>query len=124
MAALVPPPRLNLVRYHGVLAPNAADRVRIVPGPKEEACEAAPGPDAELTPAQRSHRVAWAALLRRVFRVDVTQCPACGGHMKIIAALTDSRSIQAYLEGVGLPSRAPPIAPAPPHPQHELDYAA
>ena len=25
-AALVPPPRLNLVRYHGVLAPNAADR--------------------------------------------------------------------------------------------------
>ena len=25
LAALVPPPRLNLVRYHGVLAPNAAD---------------------------------------------------------------------------------------------------
>ena len=44
--------------------------------------------------------------------------------MKIIAALTDSRSIQAYLEGAGLPSRAPPIAPARPHPQHELDYAA
>ena len=29
LAALVPPPRLNLVRYHGVLAPNAADRDRI-----------------------------------------------------------------------------------------------
>jgi hypothetical protein len=26
LAALVPPPRLNLIRYHGVLAPNARDR--------------------------------------------------------------------------------------------------
>jgi len=33
LAALVPPPRLNLVRYHGVLAPNAASREHIVPGP-------------------------------------------------------------------------------------------
>ena len=33
LAALVPPPRLNLVRYHGVLAPNAVDRAQIVPGP-------------------------------------------------------------------------------------------
>jgi len=39
LAALVPPPRLNLVRYHGVLAPNAVDRAQIVPGPKEEVKE-------------------------------------------------------------------------------------
>ena len=44
--------------------------------------------------------------------------------MKIIAALTEPRSIQRYLEGVGLPSRAPPIALACPDPQHEFDYAA
>ena len=121
LAALVPPPRLNLVRYHGVLAPNAADRTQIVPGPQEQTCEADHGPESELTPAQRRHRVAWADLLRRVFRIDVTQCPACGGRMRIVAALTEPRSIQRYLEGVGLPSRAPPIAPARPHPQHEFD---
>ena len=121
----MPPRRLNLVRYHGILAPNAADRARIVPGPQREACEANPCcPQSELTPAQRRHRVAWADLLRRVFRIDVTECPACGGRMKIIAALTEPRSIQRYLEGVGLPSRAPPIAPACPDPQHEFDYAA
>ncbi|HIG18041.1 MAG TPA: IS91 family transposase, partial [Candidatus Handelsmanbacteria bacterium] len=34
LTALVPPPRPNLVRYHGVLAPNANDRAHIVPGPK------------------------------------------------------------------------------------------
>ena len=30
LAALVPPPRLNLIRYHGVLAPNASERNQIV----------------------------------------------------------------------------------------------
>ena len=35
LAALVPPPRLNLVRYHGVLAPACPDRAQIVPGPSE-----------------------------------------------------------------------------------------
>ena len=44
--------------------------------------------------------------------------------MKIVAALTEPRSIERYLEGVGLPSRAPPIAPARLHPQPEFDYAA
>jgi hypothetical protein len=44
--------------------------------------------------------------------------------MQIIAALTDPHSIGTYLEGVGLPSRAPPIAPARPHPQREFDYAS
>ena len=39
LAALVPPPRLNLVRYHGVLAPNAGDRDRIVPGSQEAPTE-------------------------------------------------------------------------------------
>ena len=30
LAALVPPPRLNLVRYQGVLSPNASERNQIV----------------------------------------------------------------------------------------------
>jgi len=33
LAALIPPPRLNLVRYHGILAPNARDRSQVVPDP-------------------------------------------------------------------------------------------
>jgi len=50
LAALVPPPRFNLVRYHGVLAPAAHSRSQIVPAnamaeadspPREFSCEAA-----------------------------------------------------------------------------------
>ncbi len=42
-----------------------------------------------------------------------------GGNVKIVAALTDPRSIRR--EGVGLPARAPPIAAARPHPQQQFD---
>ena len=34
LAALVPRPRANLVRYHGIFAPNFRDRGCIVPEPK------------------------------------------------------------------------------------------
>ena len=39
LAALVPRPRLHLIRFHGVLAPNAKLRSQIVPAPAERATE-------------------------------------------------------------------------------------
>ena len=44
--------------------------------------------------------------------------------VSIVAALTEPRSVCAYLDGVGLPSRAPPIAPAHLDRQLELEAAA
>jgi Putative transposase len=35
LAALVPPPRFNQLRYHGILSPNAKYRPRVVPGKKK-----------------------------------------------------------------------------------------
>ena len=108
-----------------MLAPNGADRAQIVPGPKQPAAgPAACGTGGELTPSQRRHRLAWAVLRACVFRLDVTLGPDCGGSMKIVAALTDPRSIRTYLEGVGLDSCPPPIAPARPDLQPSLDSAA
>src|SRR5262249_57132087 len=37
LAALVPRPHLHLIRFHGVLAPNAKLRREIVPSPPEQA---------------------------------------------------------------------------------------
>jgi hypothetical protein len=37
LAALVPPPRFNLVRYHGILAPSAAWRPLVIPSEPETA---------------------------------------------------------------------------------------
>ena len=36
LAALVPRPRLHLIRFHGVLAPNAGLRAAVVPGPAQD----------------------------------------------------------------------------------------
>jgi hypothetical protein len=44
LAALVPPPRFHLVRYHGILGPCAGERDRVVPG-GQAAVGAAPSCD-------------------------------------------------------------------------------
>jgi Putative transposase len=46
LAALVPRPRLHLIRFHGVLAPNAKLRNEIIPSLVEQVTERARvGPD-------------------------------------------------------------------------------
>ena len=107
LAALVPRPRLHLIRFHGVLAPNARLRAAIVPGPpqSEPADE-----DAHGAPA----RMNWARLLKRVFGIDIEHCPQCGGALKIIAAIEESAVIVSILTHLGLPARAPPRSPARP----------
>ncbi len=78
LAALVPRPRLNLIRFHGVLAPNAKLRAVIVPGWSVSVNETAD----ELVDAPHhvsSTRMSWARLLKRVFDIDIEHCPHCGG---------------------------------------------
>ncbi len=109
LAALVPPPRLHLLRYHGVLAPRARSRDRIVPAkPVAEPAAA----DCDASAPSSGHRLRWATLLPRVFSSDISQCAACGGRLRIIAAQTDPASIRCYLTGAGLPARPPALAPA------------
>jgi hypothetical protein len=53
----------------------------------------------------------WAALMRRVFDLDVLACPPCGGHLRVIATVQDPLAVQAILA-----HRARSGAPAPPGP--------
>jgi hypothetical protein len=68
LAALVPRPRLHLIRFHGVLAPNANLRSEIIPSTPEPATESSTD-HAQGTPARMSR----ARLLKRVF--DIEHCP-------------------------------------------------
>jgi hypothetical protein len=43
LAPLIPPPRAHQVRYHGILAPCASGRDRVVPGPRRETSAALAG---------------------------------------------------------------------------------
>jgi len=59
LAALVPRPRLPLIRFHGVLAPNAALRPQIVPGEPYQAT--APSNETSDSPtASTRGRMSWA----------------------------------------------------------------
>jgi hypothetical protein len=83
------------------------DDREIIPRPPEPATE--PAYDhAQGAPA----RMSWARLLKRVFDIDIEHCPSCGGSLKIIAAIEDPPVIVKILTHLGLPTRAPPRAPA------------
>ena len=73
LAAIVPPPRAHLTRYFGVFAP--ASKVRVsAPAVSEEKSEPRRVDGAEKgKPELRPRRLDWAALLQRVFEVDVRQ---------------------------------------------------
>jgi hypothetical protein len=161
LAALVPPPRFHLVRYHGILGPCASERDRIVPivsgscasaarselapepipaqrastdtyrrSSHEPIAATAEEPSARVVlcttsiapvdegapstqnPALRARRLTWAQLLRRVFAIDVLECPRCGGRLRLLAAIHSPDAQTAMLDCLGLPPRAPPLVPA------------
>ncbi|MCE2692604.1 MAG: transposase, partial [Rubrivivax sp.] len=114
LAALVPRPRLHLIRFHGVLAPNAKLRPRVVPqqplAQAQAASEAAAPAECEVeTVLARPHRISWARLLKRVFDIDMQHCPNCGGgELKIIAAILERPVIEKILTHLGLDPQPPP----------------
>ena len=117
LAALVPRPRLHLIRFHGVLAPNAKMRALVVPqevlqAPKPAPQEAKPAKCEANCAHHRPVRLSWAKLLKRVFDLDLEHCPNCGGELKIIAAILEAPVIEKILTHLGLQARAPPRAPA------------
>ena len=67
LAALVPRPRINLVLYHGVLAPNSRWRARVVAygTPGSTGPVASAGLAASDTSTPVVHRWRWADLMRR-----------------------------------------------------------
>ena len=137
-----------MTRYHGVLAPNARLRKKVVPAARrvpavKPLCKGVSRPPPTIgpetpsvivpelqvarptvrstppTPATRStridlaqveavrpdrrqmHRIDWAELLRRIYRVDALACPRCDERLTFIAVLTDRKSIRRVLDHLG-----------------------
>ena len=110
LVPLIPPPRAHQVRYHGILAPAASLRSRVVPNTEIPATPVAStdrGTESDSLGA-RSRRLHWALLLQRVFAIDALRCPRCGATLRLLAAIEDESVACAILESVGVPARAPP----------------
>ena len=131
LCALIPPPRFHMIRFYGVLAPHGTLRKLVVPVPKKE-----PDPQLSLfktadetdttagskSPNDTPTRTPWAALLKRVFAVDVQNCRRCGGRLRILECATKPTDIARVLRQHGLESEAPPVAPARDPPQLKLPF--
>ena len=74
----------------------------------------------ETSPSTNDRYYTWAELMRRVFAIDVLQCPRCQAPMKILAQIHPPQTTRKILECLGLPARPPPIATARPDPQASL----
>jgi hypothetical protein len=116
LVALIPQPRIHMTRYHGVLAPHHRMRSKIVPGPrpKEEGREG--------KPLSTSRRMTWAECLKRVFQIDLSVCPDCGGKVRFIAAVMKREVVVGILEHLGHSTAVPRWAPPQGPPQATLEF--
>jgi hypothetical protein len=119
LAALIPRPYVNLIVYHGVLAPNAKWRGEVVDFGRAKV-ERESSASSRRKVAGSSNRT-WAELMRRGLDIDVLQCPDCGGRIRFVAAIMLSSSIRRILRHLRLPSDPVELAPARAPP--ELDDA-
>ena len=148
LAALIPPPRTHLVRYFGVLAPNAALREEVIqtasPSPalldrlkhaaacmgiNDQAAEDdSPEPPDEPEspqPKDKPRRASylWAMLIARIYEALPLLCPRCGSPMKIIAFITEPASLSRILRHLGVPTKPPKLHPARAPPQQDFEFA-
>ena len=94
LAALVPKPRVNLTRYHGVLAPNHRWRGLVTPARRGRGIKSTSNAEVR-TPAERHAARAcpalsgmtWAQRLKRGFSIDIVVCGRCGGFVRVIACI-------------------------------------
>lgn len=122
LAALVPKPRVNLTRFHGVFAPNSKNRAEISPNKAKQRKQGAhrkPDGTSQKQSSEKRKSMTWAQRLKRVFGIDIETCAQCGGMVKVIASIEDPVVIEKILSHLNkknskidrerLPeSRAPP----------------
>lgn len=111
LAAIVPKPRVNLTRFHGVFAPNSKHRSQVTPARRGKGnTPNTTDKEQKTTPTERHAAMSWAQRLKRVFNIDIETCSKCGGTVKVIACIEDPVIIDKILTHLNLNT---PAVPAP-----------
>ncbi len=127
LVAAVPPPRLHMLRYFGVLSSHSSLRAEVVPSPPLDPTRCKPPPAVgdqlpllerpEVTPLDddkpKRSRSRWGWLLKRTFSHDVDHCARCGGPMRWVEAATAPNDVARLLAKHGLAPRPPPAKTTP-----------
>ena len=113
LMALIPPPRMNLIRYHGVFAANHKKRKSITD--KAKRLSEKKNKRKEI-PKKKKYRTPWAELLKHVFLKDALTCNRCGESLEYVITIKDPRVAIKILDHLNYPtelqsfdnSRGPP----------------
>ena len=138
LMALIPPPWVNLTKYHGIFAPRHRWRARVVRDRASVRAEVAARLEEETRDGVwealettlpqfpetmvdlPSKNWKWADLLRRSFGHELLTCDRCGGERKVIATLTWPPVVAKFLACVGVESSGVEVKPARPPPEQEV----
>ena len=131
LAALIPPPRINLTRFYGVFAPNSNMRAQVTVSQRgKNSPKLVRKKDSQSDKPYHARCMTWAQRLKRVFNIDITECEKCQKHnVTIIACVIDTVIIQkilAHLDKTNPVSTQATLLPslrAPPDEQHDKDFA-
>jgi hypothetical protein len=112
LAALVPKPRVNLTRYHGVLAPNHRWRGLVTPARRGKGIKSISNAEVR-TPAERHAAMTWAQRLKRVFNIDIEGLAAGlrWGSVRVIACIEDQDVIDRILTHLRQKEQETPTRP-------------
>ena len=118
LASLVPPPKRNLIRYYGVIGARSKIRGKIAPK-KAELPSTSPqlATQTDAPKPVGKERIAWAKLLKRVFKIDIEKCP-CGGTLRVVGLALYKKDIDPILKALGIPTVAPEPYEARPPPKN------
>jgi hypothetical protein len=108
--SLIPKPRTNMVRYHGLFAPRHSKRNEITSLAKPKKVK-------KDTKIKKVYQTPWAELLKRVFLEEVDNCNSCGNKLKYVASITSPIACRKILDHLKMdqevieaaPTRGPPM---------------
>ncbi len=70
LSALIPKPRVNLTRFHGVFAPNSKWRAQVTPSKRGKTKKLPEEECSDKSPAEHHIAMSWAQRLKRVFKAS------------------------------------------------------
>ena len=111
--SLIPKPRTNMFRYHGVFAPRHKKRAEITSLNK-------PKKKNKTKKVKKVYQTPWAELLRRVFLKEVDNCDSCGSKLKYVASITSPIQCRKILDHLKMDQDIIPEAPTRGPPMEEL----
>jgi hypothetical protein len=114
LAALVPPPRLPLLRYHGVFAPRSRWRREVVPRPRDSRrgpCVPSPMPCAGVSTTRLRRALAPRSSYRRAERARVPRDQHTGARLSGPLSSPTRPEVATMLPAVVPPALTPQVEP-------------